>query len=277
MTTSVQTNMSALVALQNLNATNRDLVESQNRVSTGLSVGGAKDNAAVFAVAQNMRADIGAYAAVKTSLDRARSIADVALAAGESISNLLVEMRNKVTAALDPSLDAASRAAYNEDFAALRRQINSIINNANFDGANLINGSLAAGIQFLADAEGVNRLTLNVENMNFSGSIITLSTTQNINSVTNAQAALTALQASITNVNAALARFGSSSKMLEAHQTFVVKLSDTLTGGIGNLVDADLARESANLQALQVKQQLGSQALSIANAAPQALLSLFRG
>jgi flagellin len=224
-----------------------------------------------------MRADVGAYAAVKTSLDRAKSIGDVALAAGQSISDLLVEMRNKVTAALDPSIDTAARNAYNEDFVALRRQISSIINNAEFDGANLVNGSQTFGIEFLADAEGTNRLTLNVENMSFSGTIITLTNTQNINTATNAASALTALQASIENVNAALARFGSSAKKLEAHQTFVIKLSDTLTGGIGNLVDADLARESANLQALQVKQQLGTQALSIANQAPQAILALFRG
>jgi flagellin len=277
MTTSVNTNMSAMVALQNLNATTRDLAGVQNRINTGLKVAGAKDNAAVYAVAQNMRGDIASLGSVKTSLNRATAVADVALAAAESISDTLVRMRELVIAARDPSISTSSRQAYDRDFQALKRQISSIVNNANFDGTNILNASITSGVNFLADADGVQTLTLGVENLRMSSANITLTNASNLTTATNAATALGLLDTSLNNVNAALARLGASSKRIEAHTVFITKLMDSLTGGVGNLVDADLAVESARLQALQVKQQLGTQALSIANQAPQVILNLFRG
>ena len=130
MTMSVHTNTGAMIALQNLNKTNDDMLGVQNRINTGLKVSGAKDNSAIYAVAQGMRADIRALGAVQTGLDRATTIGDVALAAGESISDLLVQMREKATAAMDPSLDTFSRQAYDGDFKALLDQINGILQNA---------------------------------------------------------------------------------------------------------------------------------------------------
>lgn len=277
MVLSVHTNKSALLALQNLNKTNADLATAQTRINTGLKVAGAKDNAAVYAVAQGMRADTGALNAVSTSLDRATSIADVALAAGESISDLLVEMREKATAAMDPSLDTFSRNAYDADFKALVEQIEVIIQNAEFDGANILDGSISGGIEFLADADAARSLTLKTQDLSFSGSVITLSQTASLGSASLAAQTVSAIKTSLDNVNQALANLGSDLKKLEAHNTFVTKLQDSLEVGVGNLVDADLARESARLQALQVKQQLGVQALSIANGQPQIILSLFGG
>ncbi len=277
MVMSVHTNKSAMIALHNLNRTGTELETAQNRINTGLKVGGAKDNAAVYAVAQNMRADTGALNAVSTSLDRAISIADVALAAGESISDLLVQMREKATAALDPSIDTFQRNAYDADFKALRDQLTVILSNAEFDGANVLDGSIAGGIEFLADADASRTLTLSTQDLSLSGSNITLTTAIDLSSVTNATTALTQLQASLDNVNQSLANLGSDLKKLEAHSQFVQKLQDALTVGVGNLVDADLAIESAKLQALQVKQQLGVQALSIANGQPQIILNLFQG
>ena len=119
MALSVHTNTSAMIALQNLNKTNEDIQGVQNRINTGLKVAGAKDNSSVYAVAQGMRSDIGAYGSVSSSLDRAVSIGDVAMAAGESISDLLIQMREKATAALDPSIDTFSRQAYDSDFKQL--------------------------------------------------------------------------------------------------------------------------------------------------------------
>ncbi|MGY6531705.1 flagellin [Glycocaulis sp.] len=275
MALSVQTNVSAMIALQNLNKTNSDLQTTQNRINTGLRISGAKDNSSVFAVAQSMRADIGALGSVKTSLDRAVSIGDVAIAAGESISDLLIEMREKATAAMDPSIDSFARAAYDSDFKALINQIQVILENAAFDGANLLNGSISNGIAFLADADAARTVTLNTQDMNFSGAIITLSGTASLGTVALAAAAVSFVNASLDNVNAALARLGSDLKKMEAHRSFIGKLTDSLTAGVGNLVDADLAKESAQLTALQVKQQLGVQALSIANSEPQIILSLF--
>lgn len=275
MALSVQTNVSAMIALQSLNKTNGDLQTVQNRINTGLKISGAKDNSSIFAVAQSMRADIGALGSVKTSLDRAVSIGDVAIAAGEAVSDLLIEMREKATAAMDPSIDSFSRAAYDSDFKALINQIEIILQNADFDGANMLNGSITGGIAFLADADAARSVTLSTQDMSFSGTIITLSATASLGTVSLAASAVSFVNASLDNVNAALARLGSDLKKMEAHRTFIGKLSDSLTAGVGNLVDADLAKESAQLTALQVKQQLGVQALSIANAEPQIILSLF--
>ena len=274
---SVHTNVSALTALQNLNKTNERLADVQSRVNTGLKVQGAKDNASIWAIAQGQRADLGALNSVKMSLDRATSITDVSLAAGESISDLLIQLKEKVVAARDESLSSQSRELLNADFQALLRSISSAIENAEFDGANILNGSLSNGIQFLANAEADSFITLTGADLSLGQSIITIAATASIDTLTAAEAVLSDLNASIDQVNAALGEVGSQAKQIEAHNGFVSKLMDALEAGVGNLVDADLAKESARLTALQVQQQLGAQALSIANQAPQIILSLFRG
>lgn len=273
---SVNTNISAAIALQNLNATTKELDKVQNHVNTGLKVASAKDNSAIYAIAQNARGDVGALNAVKQSVSRATSIVDIAIAAGESISNLLVEMKEKAVAATDPSLATSSRNALNEDFQALLEQIQSIVENATFDGANLLDGSQPNGLVVLADAAASNTITVSSEGLSLGGSIITLSAASNLTSGSNASVNLGLLNSSLQNVNAALARLGSAGKKLDQHLTFIGKLQDALTGAIGTMVDADLAQESASLQALQVKQQLGTQALAIANQQPQLILSLFQ-
>ena len=276
MTNSVHTNTAAAIALQNLSRTNDRLTEVQNRVSTGLKVQGAKDNAAIWAIAQQQRADVGALGAVKQSLDRATSIADVALSAGEAVSDLLNQLKEKVVAAKDSSLTTQSRTLLNNDFQALLKAIKSAVDNAALDGGNILNGSLTTGIKFLANADASSFVTLTSKDLSLSGAIISLGLADTLTTLTGASTALTKLDSSITNLNAALGSIGAQAKQIEAHKTFVSKLSDTLESGIGNLVDADLAKESARLQALQVQQQLGAQSLSIANQAPQVVLSLFR-
>jgi flagellin len=271
----INTNPGAMIALQNLNKTNMDLQQVQQRINTGLAVSSAKDNGGVFAIAQSMRADVGGYKAVTQSLDLATSTVDVALAAGEAISDLLVEMKEKALAGADTSLDTASRTALNEDFKALRDQINTIVSNAEFNGSNLINNS-TAGISALANADGSNTITIQDENMSLGGAIVTVAATASFGTAAAASTQATAIDTSLDNLNASLARLGTGSKSLEVHKTFVGKLSDALEKGIGNLVDADLAKESARLQSLQVKQQLGIQALSIANSAPSTVLGYFR-
>jgi len=272
----VNTNPGAMIALQNLNKTNMELGEVQNRINTGLKVSSAKDNGGIYAIAQKMRSEVAGFGVVQQSLDRGQSTVDVALAAGEAISDLLIEMKEKALAASDASLDTASRDALNEDFTALRDQVATIVSNAEFNGTNLIDGSETNGFVALASADGSNTITVDTENMSLSGSIVTLSASADIDSVTEASSAISTIETSLDNLNEALARLGTGSKALEVHSTFVTKLSDSLTEGIGNLVDADLAKESARLQSLQVKQQLGIHALSIASAAPGTLLGLFR-
>ena len=275
MTTSVNTNQGAMIALQNLNKTNMELQTVQNRINTGLEVSGAKDNGGVYAIAQRMRAQVAGYGIVQQSLDRGQATLDVALAAGEAISDLLIEMQEKALGAADSSLDTASRTALNEDFKSLRDQIDTIVNNAEFNGLNLIDGSTAAFVA-LANQDGSNTITVTSEDMSLSGTIVTVTATASFATATQADNIASAIGTSLDNVNEALARLGTKSKSLEIHSTFVTKLSDSLEKGIGNLVDADLAKESARLQALQVKQQLGIQALSIANSVPQTVLSFFQ-
>jgi len=277
MSLTINTNKSAMVALQNLNATSDKLGATQNKIGTGLRISTSKDNSAIWAIAQNQRADIGGLASVKMGLNRAQSIGDVALTAGQSISELLVQMKEKVVAAQDSSLTTVSRNALDADFKSLLSQISQVIRNASFDGADLLDNSLPGGLKFLADAGATSYVTIANQNLSLGATIITLASTSSITSTTLASTALSQLQASIGNVSLALAKMGAQVRQIENHNTFVGKLSDSIEAGIGNLVDADLAKESARLQALQVQQQLGAQALSIANQSPNIILSLFRG
>jgi flagellin len=395
--TSVNTNYGALVALQSLNQTNRELEQVQSRVNTGLKVGSAKDDGAIFAIAQQQRARVGALSAVQSGVDRATSTIDVALAAGQSISDMLIQLKEKAVAAQATDLSTDQRAALGADFSALRTQINQIAGAATFNGVNLVgsggsnlsvltsdlsgagvgrqvqstaiagvvpalsayvvgNGSVAiaddsvfrlngniigtvdiTATMTVADyltavstatggrvtasynqtngqftyvapeavvttnelsittpgtarswlGQGVaaaavtsSPVTTTVTDLDFTvdgaGALATVTSALSLTSSTNAQTASAAIDTATTLLNQQLAALGSQSKALDVQKTFLGKLSDSIVGGIGNLVDADLAKESARLQALQVKQQLGAQALSIANSAPSIVLSFFR-
>ncbi|MGN6423963.1 MAG: flagellin [Asticcacaulis sp.] len=272
---SVNTNVGAMIALQNLNATNSQLQETENRINTGLKVASAKDDGATWAIAQSQRSTVQSLDAVKDSLNRASSTIDVAMSAGQSISDLLTQMKEKVLAASDTSLDTTSRNALKTDFEALRDQITKTANNASFNGINLLDGSKTS-VKALANADGTNSLVFSAQNLMLGGGIVTVATTTTFATATSAGNLVSTLDTSITQVSAALAKLGTSSKAVAAHQTFIGNLQDSVTAGIGNLVDADMAKESAKLQSLQTKQQLGIQALSIANQAPQSVLSLFK-
>jgi flagellin len=272
---SVNTNVGAMVALQALNNTNNQLDIVQNRINTGLKVSSSRDNGAIWAIAQNSRADIAALDSVKESVQRAQSTVDVAVSAGETISDLLNQMKQKALAAADVSLNTPARSAMNDDYKALRDQITKTVTNASFNGTNLLKTG-ATSLTALADSTGTQKLTVAAQIMALGSTIVTVTATSSFNTSATASTALALVNASITNVNAAVAKLGTGSKSLQTHLNFVSKLQDTLTNGVGNLVDADVAKESANLTALQTKQQLGVQALSIANSSSSILLSLFR-
>jgi flagellin len=275
MSFSVNTNGGALVALQYLSATQSQLATVQSQINSGLKVASARDDGSTYAIAQNQRGAVAGYAAVTDSLNRGSSAIDVALSAGQSISDLLIQLKTKALSASDSSLDTASRQALNQDFVALRDQISTIVKNAVFNGINLVDGSTTQ-ITALASSDGTRRITTSAQKLALSGSIVTLKSTATISTSSKASTLVATIQASLTNVNSALAKLSSGAKKFSIQATFSQKLADTLTAGIGNLVDANLAQASAALQSLQVKQQLGVQALSIANQAPQTILSLFR-
>ncbi|GBF59349.1 flagellin [Candidatus Phycosocius bacilliformis] len=272
---SINTNQGAMVALQTLNQTRSDLEQTQNAISTGKKVASAKDNGAIWAIANKMRSDVGAYDRVRESTDRAASILDTGISAGESIMELLNEMKGKALAASQAGLSASAQSALAADFAQLRDQITSVIANAVFDGANMIAGTPNNAVA-LGDAAGGNTITVAGASLALGGSVVTVTTGSALDTAGNATTALGLVNTSITNLGTQLATWGAGAKRLEVHRTFIGKLQDALTNGIGAIEDADLAKESAKLQALQTKSQLGIQALSIANSSSQSVLSLFR-
>ncbi len=288
---SINTNPGALIALQNLTQINNDLNETQRRVSTGLEVSSAKDNPALFALAQQQRAELGSIESVQQGLRIGASAVDVALAAGEAISDILVEMRAIASQATDASLTADQQQVLEDQYVSLRQQVERLVSSAEIGGRNL----LAAGapdLTVIASTDGSDSITVAAQDLSATGSILTFSfaddpfaaipddpatvgvdesqTAQQV-----AQGEITALEESIANLSSALGRLGSGSQSLELQESLLTRISDTLEVSIGNLVDADLARESSRLQALQVQQQLSIQTLSIANAAPNAILALF--
>jgi len=401
---SVNSNYGASIALQSLSSTNKELGEVQNRISTGLKVSSARDNGAVYAIAEGQRARVSSVAAVKDGIDRASSTVDVALAAGKSVGDILQKLKSKAVAAQADDLTSDQRTALQADFASLRSQIDTIANAAQFNGANLakgnaslsvlvsdLGGSVAAttdGVQsaalttpvsgsaLLADvgsavgdiatgdlitfalsdtvnagtssisvevtagmtvdgfvaavnsqsggkisasyddaagqftylindtafdtlavstdgtdatnigagvatatvsSAGTNTFSVTGADFSLTGSILSsLSSTDISTSTASATTASNSIDTAITDLNNAMATMGSQAAALDIQNEFLSKLSDVVEQGIGNLVDADLAKESARLQSLQIKQQLGAQALSIANQAPSLILSFFR-
>jgi flagellin len=279
MTNSINTNVGAMVALENLNATNSSLQVTQNRISTGLKVSSATDNGATWAVAQNERATVNALGSVQDSLNRGISTVDVAVSAGQTISDLLNQMKAKALAATDNSATTSDISNYANDFTALRNQIGKIVSTSDFNGVNMIKTS-GSSVFALASASGSIKVTVAAANFglgNSGGALATVTAGATFTTHATASAVLAAVNTAITAVNAAVAKLGTGVNALQSQLSFVQSQSDTLTTGIGNLVDADVAKESANLTALQTKQQLGVQALSIANSSNSVLLSLFQG
>jgi flagellin len=404
MTTSVNTNFGAMVALQNLNKTNSELDQVQNRINTGFRVASAKDNGAIFSIAESMRGDVKGLSVALNTIGNAKAIVDTAMAAGDQLTEILKEMKEKAVAAKDPSLTTTQRAAYNNDFVSLRNRFQQVVNNASFNGVNLLSQlPTVRGVSAFIDAKGnvstsQNGLNLNLANNNVAaapgpstwsvvnsatiavaattgavtiagtptgvptgfvaydsngsqltgaiaasgtltnfatvdhilnattgekyrlgdqdadgvfdslvdyntGALALLTTDSNgaanaggttawvtanslgvtirdtmvIDTAARASAAAAAVEQTLGHVTSQLATLGTFARGLDGYKTLLGKISDSLEAGIGNLVDADMPRESAKLQSLQIKQQLGAQALGIANQSPQIILSLFGG
>ena len=268
---SINTNIGAQIALQTLNATNASLQTAQNEVSTGLAVGAPSDNGAIWAIAQGQRAQVTALSAVSDSLNRAASTLDVAISAGEQISDFLTQLQETALNATDLSLTTTNRDSLASQYTSLLNQITQTVNQANFNGANLISTN-APNLLAIASADGNTRLTVDAQSLTLAGLGISLTTLGNASLAT---AALAAVQKAGNTADNRLAELGTASNAVSTTLSFTSNLSDALTTGVGNLVDADVAAESATLQALQTKQQLGVQALSIANSSSSVLLSLF--
>jgi flagellin len=269
---SINTNSGAMIALQNLNSTNSELQVTQQRINTGKKIANAKDNGAIWATAKVQSSTASSLNAVKDSLQRGQSTIDVALAAGDTVTDLLGKMKEKALAASDTSLNTASFNALKSDFDSLRDQITKAVTNAKFNGVSIADGSTTK-LAFLANSDG-SQFTVNAKTLSLVG--LGLTTTESFSTAALAKSAITRISNALGTATNKLASLGTSSTGLDTHLTFVGKLQDSLDAGVGNLVDADLAKESAKLQSLQTKQQLGIQALSIANQSTGSIMSLFR-
>ncbi|MDB5444586.1 MAG: flagellin FljM [Phenylobacterium sp.] len=295
---SINTNAASLVALQNLTATQAQLGIVQNRINTGLKIASAKDNGAIWAISQTEKAQATSLDAVTNSLNNGKSVLDTTLQAGSQMTDILNQMRSKALAASDAGIDDASRTQYQSEFVKLGQSYANVIASAGFNGVNLIDESTGS-ISAIGSSDGAIKITSAHNKLDaftvFSGALsvtagtVTLpATTATVDQVTGvpvawsdgtgatAAAALATVDSAIKSVTQGLSGFGVDAKAIDNQLNLVGKLQDSLNTGIGNLVDANLAQESASLQALQTKQQLGVQALSIANQSTGILLGLFR-
>ncbi|NNE24984.1 MAG: flagellin [Rhizobiales bacterium] len=306
---SINTNLAAMTALQSLQKTSMNLLETQTRISTGFKVGTAADNAAYFSIAATMRSDNSAMSTVQDALGLGAATVDVAYTALESTIDVVDEIKNKLVASREPGID---RTKVQAEISELQNQLTSIAESASFNGENFLNvdsgaadynatktivssftrsgssvsiGTISIDITTttLFDAEATATGILDAESTTTNGSVTYTVANLDISALTDAADDLADLEEIISTVDGALASvitaasdLGASSRRIELQQTFVSNLMDAIERGISQLVDADMNEESTRLQALQVQQQLGIQALSIANSSSQSILSLFR-
>jgi flagellin len=278
--TSVITNVGAMTALQSLNRTNDALAEVQKRISTGYRVADAKDDGGAFAVAQTIRSDTASLGAVNEQLGGLRGLVDISLTALEQVSKTMIEVRSVLTRLSDGTITGEARDQYNQQYAQLRDQITNFLEDADYFGRNLLTGtSPADDIVTLrsesADAADLYTLPALGPNTNFLVMAGPFATDAD------ARAALDPATGDFTDINSiindAMNRLGADARYIDAQINYNGSKLDAMEAGLGNLIDANLAKESARLQALQIRQQLGTQTLSIANQAPQFLTSLFGG
>jgi len=278
--TSVNTNTGAMMALQSLNRTNEALAQVQKRVSTGFRVADAKDDGGAFAIAQTVRADTATLNAVNEQMGGMRGLIDVSLTSLEQVSNTMIEVRTVLTRLADGTINDQARDQYNQQYAQLRTQITNFLADADYNGRNLLTGTspaddIVAMRSESADTADLYTLAALGPDANFIVAAGPFAT------AADAQAALTPSTGDFDSINKvindAMNRLGADARYVDAQITYNRDKIDSIEGGLGSLIDADLAKESARLQALQIRQQLGTQTLSIANQAPQFLTSLFGG
>ncbi len=283
---SVHTNVSAIIALQGLNRTNQALDASQKRVNTGFRIADALDDGAGFSIAQGLRSDLRAYEAVQEQMSKARGTLTVASEAARQISDTLAEVRGVVTKLADENVAGDQRTQYQNDYAALKTEITNFINQADFNGINLLDNSAAPGLNIIGNIDGstvtlaaydlltdigTNLIALDVPGTFATAALAAAAAQGTINAAGTAE--FVTAEANIGNTMSSL---GADLRTLDNRLDYLRVLEDATTDGLGSIVDADLAKESAKLQSLQIRQQLGTQTLSIANSSPQILLSLFQ-
>lgn len=278
---SILTNNSAMVALQTLKGINSNLAKTQDQIATGKDIASAKDGSAIWSISKVMESDVAGFDAVSKSLSLGESTVAVASAGAEKIVEIFKEMKQLAVSANSENVDFDK---INKDIVSRAEQITSIIGAAQFNGANLLasdvdgNGGTSVSVISSLDRVGSAVPTpsqITVDSVDFEANL-DMSTLTVITDVTTAATALADIEAFLVTATNGAADLGASAAQIKGQNEFISKLTDAMKSGIGSLVDADMEEASARLQALQTQQQLGVQALSIANQAPQTLMSLFR-
>lgn len=272
---SILTNNSAMVALQNLKQINQNLATTQNEISTGKKISKAQDNSAMWAISKVMESDVSGFKAVSSALALGESTVAVASTGAEKITDLLKEIKEKVVAATGSNVD---HSKIGSDVTELKDQVTSIIAASQFNGTNLLN-SAGGDITILSSLDRDNSGTVTASNITITAVDFEANldlATIDVTSAATAEASLEQIESLIQKAVDGAAGLGASIKRIQSQNDFVSKIMDSMKAGIGSIVDADMEEASARLQALQVQQQLGVQSLGIANKAPQTLLSLFR-
>ncbi|WP_038034885.1 flagellin [Thermopetrobacter sp. TC1] len=306
---SIRTNAAAMTALQSLTQTNKALEKTQNHISTGYRVGTAADNAAYWSIATTMRSDNKALSAVKDALGLGAATVDVAYTALEKSIEVVGEIKAKLVAAREPGVD---RSAIQAEIDELQNQLKSIAESATFSEENWLsvdssasgyNGTKTVVASFTRTSTGVKiqTISINIDNIKLydasgtadgilddedttsNGGVTYSVATLDISSLTDSSADLQDLEqiigwvdSKLDSMTTAASNLGAAKQRIDLQKDFVSSLMDSITRGVSQLVDADMNAESTRLQALQVQQQLGVQALSIANSTSQTILSLFR-
>ncbi len=268
----VDPNAGAFAVLQNKKQAGRGQADIQAKAEQADHDRNSDD---AVSVADHLKGDASGLEAVKASLSHAASALDVASAAAGKVSDLLSQLQEKAERGLDPELDDSARAALSEAFATERDLISDVVRDAEFDGINAVKRGGQA-IAAVTSANGRRAVEIPPQDLALGGPNVTLKPGQGLESVTAAADTLESVVASRANVADVQAVFEDGHERISAQQSFIGKLSDTIEAGVGNLVEPSLERETANLQALQVKQALGVQTLPIANQRPQAILSLLK-
>lgn len=298
---SVITNVGAQVALQSLNLTTTQLQATQKKISTGFRVADATDDGAAFAVAQRVRSDVAALTTANQQLGNAKGLVGTALSSLTAISNSLNEAKSLLVQIGDASISQTQRDQYVASYKSLVVRVANTVDGSTYNGQTLL-GTTAGAVAGTSTTVVSNEvgLTASLSGEDVSGLANTLATligstfsrtaagVDTFGTIasgadqTSASTALTSTSGATAfstvsvNISNQLNQAGADSKFLDATIAFNSAKLDSLNAGLGALVDTDLSKESANLQALQIRQQLGTQALSLANQAPQALLSLFK-
>jgi flagellin len=279
---SVNTNMGAIIALQSLNRTNADLAATQKRISTGSRVADAADDGAAYAVAQAVRSSVGALGAANQQLGNVQGLLSTTQAGLNDISNTMASMRDVLVKLSDSNVAGTQRNQYIAQYTSLLQNVKSFIQDASYNGKTLIGNITGHSGTYARVATVRNETGATYGIASFSGATVAASigfTSTQLGGAATVAALITALGTFLNvqnNVGTALNSIGSASNYVSNQISYNNDKVDALNVGLGSLVDADLAKESAQLQALQIRQQLGTQALTLANQSPQTLLSLFK-